>query len=191
MVRTYKRISDRKKWGNDNIRAAIEAVEVGGCSVKRAALNHAVPRQTLARHLKQNHEVQHLGRYATVFSEQQEQELIQHVLDFEKSFYGMTTMEIRKLAYDLAVKNNIPHPFNTSTELAGPDWLDGFRKRHPEISLRIPEATSVARAQGFNRVAVSRFFDILQDALENGQFSASRIYNVDETSVLTVHSTIF
>ena len=127
--------------------------------------------------------MQHLGRYATVFSEQQEQELIQHVLDFEKSFYGMTTTEIRKLAYDLAVKNNIP--------LAGPDWLDGFRKRHPEISLRIPEATSVARAQGFNRVAVSRFFDILQDALENGQFSASRIYNVDETSVLTVHSTIF
>lgn len=186
MVRTYKRVSGRKKWGKANIRAAIEAVTSGGCSVKRASVEHSVPRQTLARHLQQEEEVEKLGRFATVFTEPQEQELIQHILNLEKRFYGMTTVEIRRLAFDLAEKNLIPHPFNKSTKLAGPDWLAGFRKRHPEISLRTPEATSIARAQGFNQVAVDRFFQILDETLATGNFSASRIYNIDETAILTV-----
>jgi hypothetical protein len=33
--------------------------------------------------------------------------------------------------------------------MAGDKWYNGFIARHPEVSLRQPEATSVARARGF------------------------------------------
>lgn len=127
-----------------------------------------------------------MGRFDTVFSAPQEEDLVLKILDQEQRFYGLSTRDIRSLAYQLAVKNNITHPFSTKTELAGLDWLQGFRRRHPEISLRTPEATSAARAQGFNHVSVSQFFNVLEAAFESGDFPASRVYNVDETSVMTV-----
>lgn len=189
MVRSYKRISRRKQWNSNDLRAAIEDVTTLGTTVNRTALNRGIPRQTLARHLKARRtqkDVCSLGRYDTVFSKQQEDELLQHVLHLEKTFYGITSTEIRSLAFQLAEQNHIEHPFNKHTELAGKDWLGGFRKRHKELSLRTPEPTSIARAHGFNRVAVDQFFDILEEQLSTGKFTADRIYNVDETSVLTV-----
>ncbi|XP_053685837.1 uncharacterized protein LOC128735375 [Sabethes cyaneus] len=93
-----------------------------------------------------------LGRYRNIFSQQQERELVNYILEMEKLFYGVTPKEIRSMAFQLATANGIKHPFDKKSELAGQDWLYGFRKRHPELSLRSPEATSAARAQGFNRV---------------------------------------
>ncbi|XP_062537025.1 tigger transposable element-derived protein 6-like [Armigeres subalbatus] len=106
----------------------------------------------------------------------------------EQRLFGLTTRDFRSLAFQLAVKNKIKHPFNTESQLAGEDWLHGFRQRHPELCLRIPEATSAARAAGFNRVAVSNFFAILQAVKEAKDFPASRTYNVDETSAVTVQT---
>ncbi|XP_039446676.1 uncharacterized protein LOC120426056 [Culex pipiens pallens] len=61
--------------------------------------------------------------------------------------------------------------------------------RHPELSLRAPEATSAARAQGFNKVAVDQFYDIVEAALSTGKFrKPSQFKNVDETCVVTVQS---
>ncbi|EDS26848.1 conserved hypothetical protein [Culex quinquefasciatus] len=72
----------------------------------------------------------------------------------EQRLFGITAKEMRKLAFDLAEKNDLDHPSNKAIRLARRYLLCGFRKRHPELSLRAPEATSAARAQGFNRQAV-------------------------------------
>ncbi|KAG5878314.1 hypothetical protein JTB14_025364 [Gonioctena quinquepunctata] len=58
--------------------------------------------------------------------------------------FGLTCDDVRKLAYQLAVKNNICHRFNVENGRAGWDWLRGFRQRNPKISLRNPEPTSAA-----------------------------------------------
>lgn len=162
MVRHYKRVSGRKSWTQKNLEAAIEAVETG-TPINRAASEHSIPRNTLKRYLlpssKPPEEQDNiLGRYKTIFTQQQEKELVDYILDMEKTFYGVTPREIRSMAFQLATANGIDHPFDKKTELAGVDWLHGFRKRHPELSLRTPEATSAARAQGFNEVAVNGFF---------------------------------
>lgn len=44
----------------------------------------------------------------------------------------------------------------------------------------------MARAKGFNRVAVNKFFDLLESLFTKHKFSPNYIYNVDETGVLTV-----
>ncbi|KAJ4451383.1 hypothetical protein ANN_02845 [Periplaneta americana] len=106
----------------------------------------------------------------------------------ESMFYGLTVKDVRQLAFQLAERNQLKHPFNKNTGLAGEDWFEGFKKRHPEISLRSPEATSIARSQGFNAVSVNKFFEILKSVLGDKNFPSHRIFNVDETGITTVQT---
>ena len=51
--------------------------------------------------------------------------------------------------------------------MAGKYWLYGFLHRNPELSLRTPENTSMARAVSFNEGNVKKLFDLLQEVLDN------------------------
>lgn len=192
MVQKYKRLTERQRWSEDEMRQAIEAVH-NGLPYKTAARNFGVPLMSLKRRCKGSNklavnELKKLGSKTPVFTEAQEEELVAHILDMESRMYGLTTKDVRSIAYELAVKNNIKHPFSVRTKLAGKDWLTGFRKRHPELSLRSPEATSAARARAFNKPVVTKFFTLLKTVLDKTKFPPHRIFNVDETSVSTVPS---
>lgn len=102
-----------------------------------------------------------MGRYEQVFNADLEKELASFVKDMESRFFGLTTKDLRRLAYDLAEHNKLQHKFNNDTKMAGRIWLDNFLKRNPDLSLRKPEPTSAARAAGFNQVVVNKFFDLL------------------------------
>ncbi|KAK4875122.1 hypothetical protein RN001_011544, partial [Aquatica leii] len=48
------------------------------------------------------------------------------------------------------------------------------------------ETTSIGRLMGFNRVAVSQFFNLLREIQTKYNFSADQIFNADESGVFTV-----
>ena len=62
-----------------------------------------------------------------------------------------------------------------------------FNERHPELSLRKPEGTSVHRALGYNSSKVEEFEKVLHQELfnDNGdcRIPVEDIFNVDETGV--------
>ena len=60
-------------------------------------------------------------------------------------YYGLSPKETRKLAYEFAVKNKktFPDSWNKNA-MAGEDWLSGYMKRNTGITIRKPEATSLA-----------------------------------------------
>lgn len=60
-------------------------------------------------------------------------------------------------------------------------------KRHPNISLRKPESTSLNRVKGFNKKEVDLFFSNLSRVFEDYNYPANRIYNADETGITPVH----
>ena len=104
----------------------------------------------------------------------------------ESSFFGLSIRDIRSLAHQVAEKNNLQHKFNRTMQLAGKKWFYAFLKRHPKISVRQPENTSINRAKGFNREAVSLFFDLLETIVRSNGIDASRIFNMDESGFTTV-----
>ena len=70
--------------------------------------------------------------------------------------------------------------------MAGVDWI--FLNRHPNLAIRKPQATSLARATGFNEATVREFFDNMERAMKRYQFQPADIYNMDETGVTTVQT---
>lgn len=95
-------------------------------------------------------------------------------------------MDIRKLAYEVVEKYTLNHNFNKDKQIAGKKWFYSFMKRNPQLSLRQPEATSMARAKGFNKHNVMHFFDILEEIVEKHHLSGTKIFNVDESGFTTV-----
>jgi hypothetical protein len=101
----------------------------------------------------------------------------------ESRLFGLTMRDLRCLAYQLAQRNNLPHKFRNEKCMAGEDWVKSFLTRHPNLSIREPEATSGARAMGFNKVAVNQFFLLLENSIDKHHLTAERIYNCNETGV--------
>ena len=73
--------------------------------------------------------------------------LAEYALTVSRLYYGMTPHDLNKLAFQFCVANNIDVPeVWRRNEISGPDWMAGFLKRNANLSIRTPEATSLARA---------------------------------------------
>lgn len=118
-----------------------------------------------------------------MFTVAEEDELVKHLKNLDSLFYGLTKTEFMQLAGEFAKRKNKQTPFNNNT--AGKQWFTNFKKRHPDIVLRTPESTSIARLQAFNRPAVNRFYDLLERTVESEQIRSDMTYNMDETGVKT------
>lgn len=183
----------RKLWSQTQMAKAIEAVREKKMGYLKASKEFRVPRATLFR-LANSTETNAstaastiLGR-KPVFPKELEDELQKYLVEMEAMFYGLTKRDVCSLAYQLAVRNNIPHPFKDET--AGKDWFYAFMKRNPKLSVRKPIGTSFARARGFNKEEVDKFFDLLDDVFKKYNFPPNRIFNVDETGLSVVQSKV-
>ena len=91
-----------------------------------------------------------------------EKELVEYLLSLESIMFGLTTTDVRNLAFQLAEKKKKKNSFNKAKRKAGKDWLQGFMHRHKKLSLRQTEATSAARAKSFNPQTVNNFLTYLK-----------------------------
>lgn len=178
------------QWSEADMKTAIQKYKTGKYGLNKLCKLYNIPKPTFKRHLlgsnrKAKDGTKSLGRL-TVFSAEIEKQLEVQILKMEECFYGLTITDIRRAAFDFAEKNGIPNNFNKVKKTAGKAWFYSFMRRHPNLSLRQPESTSLARCKGFNRQNVTHFFDILQNLVDQYHIDATRIYNVDETGFSTV-----
>lgn len=70
------------------------------------------------------------------------------------------------------------------------DRFSAYMKRNPTLSIRSPEATSLARATSFNKHSVAMFFRKLDEIIRRHRVTAKDIWNVDETGITTVQTAV-
>ena len=152
------------KWDASNMECAIDAMRRGDMGLNAPAKLYEVPKATLSQPKKKqniyaNDYVKFHGGVSCL-GEDLEQELVEHCLTLEEMFFGLTINDVRKLAYQLAQSNGIPNNFSKEDEMAGKKCTYSFMRHHPELALREPESTSLARAQGFNKPQIEAFFKL-------------------------------
>lgn len=179
-----------------NIEAAVEEVLKNKISFREAARIHNVSRATLVRHVKKYRQsAEKKFEYVVhndvkkVFTKQEETLLVSYLIQAARLHYGLTLREVRILAFQFAKANNKKYPAKWDIQQeAGKQWLRNFRKIYQnQLSLRKPEATSLARSTGFNKPSVAKFFENYRNILKRRQYAPDRIWNCDETGISTVH----
>jgi hypothetical protein len=131
-------------------------------SVRCVATSFGLCHVTLSRYLakyKQSNVVKTgYAPHNKIFSVDQEIELEQYCKTASLLYFGLSTVDLRKLSYSYAKSNQLKYPKKwDETELASLDWYKAFMRRHSTLSVRRPEATSLSRAMNFNKPNVDIF----------------------------------
>jgi len=124
MVNRYKRKSDRQSWRQEDMQRALDAVERDEMGWLPAAKEFGVPGATLRYRARNKNKYVHqvskgLGRFRPVLNEEMENNLAQHALDLESKLFGLNSVELRKLGFQLAEANDVEHNFNREKCIAG------------------------------------------------------------------------
>ena len=182
------RKSSRGAYGQERLKNALQDLR-DGVSVRSTARRWGIPAKTLRRHrdgkVRSPGQI-HLGRFSCEFSPEQEELFVEKIQLMEKVLYGLTTFDLRRIAFQFAERLGIQHRFSQESKMAGKEWLNAFLKRHPDLAIRKPEPTSLARAVGFNRPQVDRFYALYRELLDKHSYGPLQVWNADETGVSAV-----
>lgn len=181
------------------MREALRDVK-NGMKMATSAKRYGVDRTTLRRYAKKFEDLDVIPddvqltsnfNHNQVFTDKQEQQLVDYLLLRSAIGYGMTASELRVGAYQFADLNKIKmHKNWEDKKEAGLEWYWAFMKRHPCLSARKPEQCSVARAACFNKVTIDNYFEKLEQTVQRHPnfINGSRKWNLDETGTSTVGS---
>ena len=167
------------------MKEVVEQIIKNKASTRKVSEEYAIPFTTLWRYVckykffEHSTDVVFEPRYncRKVFSDAEETMLKDYFIKASKFHHGFSAKFAWELAYQFTIKVNKSFPSNwEKNKSAGKDFL----KRFLELSLRKPEAISLARATLFNKINVSSFFDKLEECLKRASYSLSDIYNADD-----------
>lgn len=131
-----------------------------GISVRAAAAQFDLCHVSLLRYKKKREDAVEGSAKVTmgyrpanrVFSVEQENEMVIYIKKAADIYQGLSPREIRKMALQLATKYNLNKPDKwIENGLAGEDWFSGFMARHPDLSIRAPQATSLSNKLQYHK----------------------------------------
>ncbi|XP_055540324.1 uncharacterized protein LOC129727006 [Wyeomyia smithii] len=120
----------------------------------------------------------------TVLTGDEEQKLVQYLKTMEKKGFPVVKELLLHKVKTFFGTNSRPNPFTNN--VPGRKWLEGFLRRHREITFRTPETVSSANSKVKEADIRGWFTNVAsyleEDNLMSAASDATRIYNGDETS---------
>ena len=135
--------------------AALQDVK-DGMGVREASRLYNLPYETLRRRVAENVDLECRPGPPTVLTENEETELASYCVKMADMGFGLSRTDVMVVAFKIVEASGRKHPFTDGA--AGRAWFDGFRSRHPRLTLRSTQSLSRARASSGNSEIISDFF---------------------------------
>ena len=155
--------------------AAIVAVE-RGAKVQAAPRNFDIPASTLADHIN-GRILQRKKEPPTVLTQSEETTLEEYILKMQEYGHPLSMDQLRLKVAEM-VQYRVT-PFHDG--IPGNGWIKWFKKRHPNLTLRLSEGLEFSRARGLCLENVRSFYSNIQQLYNKENYPAERIWNSDET----------
>lgn len=166
----------------ERLEAALAHYRQYGGKNKAVAKLYGLPPSTLRMHLLRGSTSVGAGR-KRLLDDELEGDLEEAILVFQNQLRPVTQSEVLTLVGDFFEAHEKPHPWKKGGDLKpGLDWLQGFRKRHPAISLKKGEETQLGRAAAVTPATVNSWFNLVEETFKKHNITnASQVSNVDES----------
>ena len=165
-----------KEYSEDKLYSAYEEVLFKNVKIRQAATMYGVPVTTLRDRVSGRIPFGKKSGPTRYLTNQEEDELVCFVIGCAEVGYSYTRQDILDLVQEILIRKDIS--INISH-----GWWEGFKRRHPEITLRKPEPVSHVRANCAQPEVLRRYFDELEVILKGNEIieSPSAIFNMDES----------
>ena len=182
MPRNYQRkigSHHYRNYSEDNLLRALDELRRKTISLRKAEEKYNIPIITLRRKLR-NENPGKPGK-PTVFSQEEEQLLVAHIIALSTYGFPITSFDLRCIvsSYLHSVGRKVPI-FKNNT-LPGKDWVASFLRRHSELSQRMSRNISENRA-AVGIETIKHFFLNLEKTIEG--VANDCIWNYDETNLV-------
>lgn len=184
-IKPSKYYSKYKKYSPENLDNALKCAQSKKLSVRKLAIQHSVPVQTLRDRL--NGKVDHYSsKNETIFSTEEELALVENAEQYARLGFGYSNRALQHTAGELAFKmgrRQTDKPLSNC-------WLYGFLKRWgSRIKSIKPAALDSQRAKHTTPESVAEYFNNLEIAFEKYSLHnrPDLIYNLDETGISPEH----
>ena len=123
--------------------AAYQGIVENNESLREMCTLYNVPIETLRRRVNGSVALNCRPGPATILTDEEDL-LCKYIIERSDMGYGLSKEDVQRLAYSLVERMNHKHRF--TNWMAGHGWFDGFKARHPQLTLRTPQSLSFARA---------------------------------------------
>ena len=169
-----------KLWTEESMEAAASSVLYDNKGLWEAARLYNISVETLGRCVNGSVKLGFKPGPGTILTEEVEDKLAAYLVTMVDVGYGIKWDTVMEMAFMITKRK---HPFREGK--AGRVCFEGFQRRHPNLTIRSPQALAYNRAICANRETVDEFFDKLGSVY--GQLNLNTkpmlIYNCDETVV--------
>jgi len=175
-----------KQYSGEALKQAIEAIQNDSMSQHRAAATFGVPQKTLSRYITGESKPGVNAGRRFALPQKVEERIVAEAVCAADHGIGVSRYQFLARAGDIA-KDIGGVGFQNATPSSG--WWHGFKKRHPTIALRKPEATAGVRIKALEPVTTGEYFTATIKLMVtlNIHFKPHCIWHCDETCLQLVH----
>lgn len=175
-------MAKNKKYDKAAVESALHAIR-NGLSYIKASVQFKVPKTTIIEKNKKKYSHDKPGA-PTILTPKEENHLVQWIVTLGKAGFPVTKTQLIESVTELLKTLDRENPFKDG--VPGRHWYKGFLKRHKEISCRVSQNLTKARAD-VTEIGICDWFQRVQNYVDENQIQAiiedpTRIFNCDETA---------